>query len=97
MISTLIFFNGNYYEYHGREKEEQYLAIGGYEAAFLSDLVISYLFTKYNTLFRPDLYHGIYQYDRLLVFRCNNIPKEITYWLDSFQRKLNSTEGSHHL
>ena len=41
MSSTLIFFDGEYYEYHGGEKEEQGLAIGGYESAFLANLVAS--------------------------------------------------------
>ena len=44
MIFTLISFDGKYYEYHGGEREEQGLAIGGYKSAFLSDLVASYLF-----------------------------------------------------
>ena len=44
MSSTLICFDGEYYEYHGGEKEEQGLAVGGYESALLSDLVVSYLF-----------------------------------------------------
>ena len=30
MSSTLIYFDGKYYDYHGDEKEEQGLAIGGY-------------------------------------------------------------------
>ena len=41
MSSTLISFDCKYYEYHGGEKEEQGLAIGGYESAFLDDLVDS--------------------------------------------------------
>ena len=32
--STLICFDGEYYEYHGGEKEEQGLAIGEYKSAF---------------------------------------------------------------
>ena len=44
MSSTLISFDGKYYEYHGEKKEEQGLAIGGYELDFLSNLVASYLF-----------------------------------------------------
>ena len=44
MSSTLISFNGEYYKYHGGEREEQGLAIGGYESAFLADLAASYLF-----------------------------------------------------
>ena len=30
MSSTLIYFDGEYYEYHGGEREKQGLAIGGY-------------------------------------------------------------------
>ena len=41
MSSTLICFNGEYYEYHRGEKSEQGLAIGGYDSAFLADLVAS--------------------------------------------------------
>ena len=44
MSSTLIYFNGKYYNYHGGEREEQGLAIGGNESSFLADLVASYLF-----------------------------------------------------
>ena len=32
--STLISFYGKYYEYHGGKKQEQGLAIGGYELGF---------------------------------------------------------------
>ena len=34
MSSTLIYFYGEYYEYHGGEKEEQGLAIGEREDSF---------------------------------------------------------------
>ena len=44
MSSTLIYFDSSYYDYHGREKEEQGLAIGGYESEYLADLVASSLF-----------------------------------------------------
>ena len=60
MRSTLISFDGKYYEYQGSEKEEEGLAIGGYESAFLSNLVVSYLFEKSKALLRPTTYHDIY-------------------------------------
>ena len=41
MNSTLMCFDVEYYEYHRGEKEEQGLAIGGYESAFLADMVAS--------------------------------------------------------
>ena len=34
------------HEYHGGDREEQGLEIGGYESAFLADLVASYLSKK---------------------------------------------------
>ena len=54
MSSTLISFDDEYYEYHGREKKEQGLAIGGYESEFLADLVASYLFLKGQSAFPPN-------------------------------------------
>ena len=61
MRSTLISLDGEYYEYHGEEREEQGLAIGGYELEFLADLVAFYLFEKAKLNFRPSIYHGIYR------------------------------------
>ena len=78
MNSTLISFDGEYYEYHGGEKQEQGLAIGGYESAFLANLVTSYLVEKYKDILSPKTYHGllnqttyhiIYQYEGLVVFK----------------------------
>ena len=79
MSYTLISFDGEYYAYHGGEREEQGLAIGGYESAFLADLVVSYLFEKAKPIFRPTLYYGIYWYDGLVVFRGKNKASEIKY------------------
>ena len=75
MSSTLISFDRDYYEYHGGKKEEQGLAIGGYESAFLADLVASYLFEKSKTLLNPKIYHGIYRYDVLEVFKIKESVK----------------------
>ena len=41
MSSTLISSDGYYYNYHGGEREEQGLSIGGYESAFSADPVAS--------------------------------------------------------
>ena len=69
MISTLISFDGKYYDYHGGEREEQGLAIGGYESAFLADLVASYLFEKSKSNFRLTICHGIYKDDGLVFLK----------------------------
>ena len=58
--STVISSDGKYYEYRGGEKEEQGLVVGGYESAFLANLVASYLFEKTKAILNPKAYHGIY-------------------------------------
>ena len=57
MSSTLIYLDGEYYEYHRGEREEQGLEIGGYESAFLADLVDSYISDKSKANFRLKIYH----------------------------------------
>ena len=69
MSSTLICFNGEYYEHHGGENEEQGLAIGKYESAFLANLFASYLFEKAKANFYLTIYHRIYRNDGLVVFK----------------------------
>ena len=97
MSSTLISFDGEYYEYHGGEREEQGLAIDGYESAFLADLVASYLFEKSKPFFRPTIYHGIYWNDGLVVFKGKNKASEIKDWLEEFQQTATTAAGNQHL
>ena len=68
--------------YHGEEREEQELAIGGYKYVFLVDLVASYLFEKIKPIFRPTIYHGIYQDDGMVVFKGEKKASEIKDWLE---------------
>ena len=90
MSSTLISFDREYYEYHGGEREEQGLAIGGYEYAFLADLVASYLFEKAKPIFRLTFYHGIYRDDGLVVFKGKKKASEIKEWIEKFQQTVNT-------
>ena len=73
MSSTLISFDGECYKYHGGEKEEHGSSIVGYKPDFLVDLVAPYIFEKLKTLLNWTTYHGIYQYDGLVVFKGKNI------------------------
>ena len=82
MSYTIISFDGEYYEYHRWEREEQGLAIGGYESAFLADLVASYLFEKSKPIFRLKIYHVIYQDDGLVVFKRKKKASQIKDWLE---------------
>ena len=97
MSYTLISFYGEYYEYHGGEREEQGLAIGGYESAFLADLVASYLFEKAKANFRLTIYHRIYQYDGLVVFKGKKKASENKYSLEEFHQTVNTAAGHQHL
>ena len=97
MSSTLIYFNGEYYEYHGGEREEQGLLIGGYKSEFLADMIASYLFEESKSNFRPTIYHGIYRDDGLVVFKGKKKASEIIYWLEEFQQKVNKAAGNQHL
>ena len=97
MSSTLISFDGEYYEYHGREREEQGLAIGGYDSLLLADMVASYLLEKAKLNFRRTIYHGIYRDDGLVVFKSKNNASEIKHCLEEFQQTVNTAAENRHL
>ena len=65
----LLNFQDKYYEYGDEGLETKGLAIGGYESAFLADLVASYLLEVTNNQFKEVLWIGIYRDDGLLVFK----------------------------
>ena len=73
------------------------LTIGVYESAFLADPVASYFFDKAKPIFRPKIYHGIYRYDGLVVFKGKKKASEIKYWLEEFQKTVNTAAGNQHL
>ena len=62
--------------------------------AFLANLVASYLFEKSKSILNPTTYHGIYQYDSLVVFKGNKNVNEIKYWLEEFQQTVNRAAGN---
>ena len=47
----MIFLDRDYYKYRGGKKEEQGLAMGGYESVFLAELVASKLFDNAKQLY----------------------------------------------
>ena len=71
--------------------------MGGYESAFLADLIASYLFEKYKALLNPTTYHDIYQYDGLVMFKGKKSVNEIKDWLEDFQKTVNRSAGNQHL
>ena len=61
--------------------------IDGYKSAFLADLFASYLFEKASPIFRPTIYHGIYRYDGLVVFKGSKETSEIKTGSKSFSKR----------
>ena len=62
--------------------------------AFLFDLIASYLFEKAKANFRPKIYHGIYIYDSLVVFKGKKKASKIIDWLEEFQKTVNKAAGN---
>ena len=94
MGNTLLTFVDKYYKYDGeREIHDKGLTIGGYESAWLSDLVAAFVLENTQEFFEDAVYDGIYRDDGLVVMKGNKSNEEITQWLDEFQQKVNSVTG----
>ena len=59
MSSTLLNFQEKYYEYGEDGLETKGLAIGGYESAFLADLVASYILELTNNQLKEVMWRVI--------------------------------------
>ena len=71
MNSTYLRFKDKYYLYDGnQDQDNKGLTIGGYESAFLSDIVGSYILQQTEDLFDGiTYYHGLYRDDGLVIFK----------------------------
>ncbi len=54
MANTIVTFAGKYYEYGGMDVETKGLTIGGYESAFLADLVAAYILENLEDMFQSN-------------------------------------------
>eukprot|EP00957_Ditylum_brightwellii_P167587 12758063-Ditylum_brightwellii.AAC.1 len=103
MKSTLIQFRGKYYIYKGAAKgkdlsdEDVALAIGAYEAAFLTNIVASYIFEETGKCFMECVFRGIYRDNGLVVFSGRRDKKEIKEWLRKYQSLVNKLAGGDYL
>ena len=90
MGNTLITFKDKYYEYGGSTNiEERGLTIGGYESAWLADLVASFLLENSQDLFeQTSKYHGIYRDDGIIFFKGKWINEDIMRWIQTFQLRV---------
>jgi hypothetical protein len=79
MGNTLITFEDKYFEYDGdRDVNDKGLTIGGYESAWLADLIAAFVLENTAQFFNEAVYDGIYRDDGLVVFKGNWSKQEIT-------------------
>ena len=98
MGNTLLTFIDKYYEYGGEEDvEERGLTIGGYESAWLADLVTSYILENMKEHFRETHFKGIYRDDRIVIFEGNLKASKVGNWLKMFQAEVDKLAGSNYL
>ena len=97
MKSTYIVFQDSYYEYDGdQDDDNRGLTIGGYESAFLSDLVGAYLLECTANHFQNTKFRGLYRDDGLVVFQGQLTHAELLAWRNQFQNHINQiAEGDY--
>jgi hypothetical protein len=87
MGNTLITFEDKYYEYDGNcDVYDKGLTIGGYESAWLADLVAAFVLENTQHMFKMTTFNGIYRDDSLVVMKGNWSKQDITNWLRDFRR-----------
>jgi len=97
MCNTLITFEDQYYEYDGgKDPEEKGLTIGGYESAWLADLVGAYILANTQQHFTNTTYHGLYRDDGFATFTGKWSYDMIVKWRNEFQESVNAlAEGNY--
>ena len=97
MANTLLSFEGQYYEYDGGlDANEKGLTIGGYESAWLADLVGAYILDNTQQHFDSTSYHGLYRDDGFAVFKGTWTYEMIIKWRENFQKSVNKlAEGDY--
>ena len=63
--------------------------IGGYESAWLVDLVAASIFNQIEELFGHFIYHGIYGDDGFIIVKGIKTKKEMNDWLEKIQSEIN--------
>jgi GIY-YIG catalytic domain len=98
MSSTLLTFIDKYYEYDGdKDPEEKGLTIGGYESAWLADLVGAYILANTQQHFNETKYYGLYRDDGIGVFKGQWSYEKIVHWRNNFQKAVNKLAGGSYL
>ena len=78
MSTTYIQFQDQYWLYGGMtDVELKGLTIGGFESAWLADLVAAYIFENSKDLFSNTVYYGTYRDDGLRITKGKESTDEI--------------------
>jgi hypothetical protein len=102
MSNTLLDFDGKYYEYDGgKDVDIKGLTIGGYESAFLADLVMAYLLEvleeEDKEFFSEMAYFKVYRDDGMAIIKEKRTGTQMQEWLQVFQDKANEITGNEYL
>jgi len=96
--STLLTFVDKHYEYDGdRDPEEKGLTIGGYESAWLADLVGAYILDKTKSHFRKTKCCRLYRDDGIAAFNNKLSCDDMLKWRTKFQNSVNRLAGGNYL
>ena len=88
--NTLIWFREKSYQYGSIvDKDGQELTIGGYESAWLADLVAAIILENTQPLFSDTIFNEIYRDDELTIFTGKKTKADIVEWLFKFQKEVN--------
>ena len=69
------------------------LTIGGFESAFLADLVAAFILENSQDLFENSIYSKIYHNNGIKVDLGIKTTDEICDWLETFQTRVNEVTG----
>jgi hypothetical protein len=98
MKNTIVMFREKYYEYGTIDDAmERALTIGGYDSAWLADLVASYILELAENKFEATRFFGMYRDDGNLVFSGVRSAEELSDWLADFQSRVNEIVGGDYI
>jgi hypothetical protein len=85
-----------YYIYDGDQSlDEKGLTIGGYESAWLADLVAAYILAEVDEeRFSNATFFGMYRNDGLVVFNSKKTNTQVHTWLNDFQLAVDELCGN---
>eukprot|EP00957_Ditylum_brightwellii_P100849 7686063-Ditylum_brightwellii.AAC.1 len=94
-------FKDQYFSYKGtieedsgeKNADDNSIAKGLFEAAFCADMCAAYIFEIRERCFWHAKYKGIYCNDGLVIFMGKLAQNELSLWLKSFERKVDTLVG----